>query len=132
MTAVTALTAQNTMGVQEVLPVPASFIRSQMVSVLSDLGADAIKTGMLHSAETVEAVAETLQETGVGVPLIVDPVMVAKGGASLLNADAVKAMKNELIPRSYVLTPNIPEAEVLTGQEIKTRQDMFDAADRPI
>ena len=115
MTAITALTAQNTLGVQGVLPVPADFIRLQLRSVLDDLGADAAKTGMLGDAEAVEAIAATLPP---GLPLVVDPVMVAKGGASLLAEAAIGALKQRLIPRATLLTPNLPEAEALLGRRI--------------
>jgi hydroxymethylpyrimidine/phosphomethylpyrimidine kinase len=115
MTAITALTAQNTLGVQGVLPVPADFIRLQLRSVLDDLGADAAKTGMLGDAEAIEAIAETLP---LDLPLVVDPVMVAKGGASLLAEAAIGALKQRLIPRATLLTPNLPEAEALLGRRV--------------
>jgi hydroxymethylpyrimidine/phosphomethylpyrimidine kinase len=115
MTAITALTAQNTLGVQGVLPVPADFIRLQLRSVLDDLGADAAKTGMLGDAEAIEAIAATLPP---GLPLVVDPVMVAKGGASLLAEAAIGALKQCLIPRATLLTPNLPEAEALLGRRV--------------
>ena len=112
MTAITALTAQNTLGVYGVVPVDPDFIRLQMRLVLSDLGADAIKTGMLGDADAIAAIAETLAELVPDVPLVVDPVMIAKGGAALLAAEAVGALKTLLIPRATLLTPNLPEAEV--------------------
>jgi hydroxymethylpyrimidine/phosphomethylpyrimidine kinase len=115
MTAITALTAQNTLGVQGVLPVPADFIRLQMQSVLDDLGADAAKTGMLGDAEAIEAIAATLP---LGLPLVVDPVMIAKGGAPLLAEAAIGALKQRLIPRATLLTPNLPEAEALLGRRV--------------
>ncbi len=114
-TAVTALTAQNTLGVHGVLPVPPDFVRLQMAVVLDDIGADAIKTGMLGSADVVQAVAATLRQYAASVPLVVDPVMVAKGGAHLLDDAAVTAMRHDLLPLATLLTPNIPEAEALTG-----------------
>ena len=117
-TAITALTAQNTLGVHGVYPVPEAFVRLQMQVVLDDLGADAIKTGMLGSAAMVRAVAEELVERCAGLPIVVDPVMVAKGGARLLDDDAVSAMRHELLPLATVLTPNVPEAEALTGLPI--------------
>ncbi|HEV2676633.1 MAG TPA: bifunctional hydroxymethylpyrimidine kinase/phosphomethylpyrimidine kinase [Aliidongia sp.] len=125
MTAVTALTAQNTLGVHEVLPVPASFVRRQMRVVLDDLGADAVKTGMLKDAGIIAAVAEELPD---GVPLVVDPVMVAKGGAALLDPDAIDALKRLLLPRTTVLTPNLPEAEALLGLTIGDLDGMKRAA----
>jgi hydroxymethylpyrimidine/phosphomethylpyrimidine kinase len=115
MTAITALTAQNTLGVQGVLPVPAEFIRRQIRSVLDDLGADAAKTGMLGDAEAIEAITENLPPD---LPLVVDPVMIAKGGASLLAEAAISALKQRLIPRATLLTPNLPEAEALLGRRI--------------
>jgi hydroxymethylpyrimidine/phosphomethylpyrimidine kinase len=124
-TAITALTAQNTLGVHGVLPVPTAFIRQQMRVVLDDLGADAIKTGMLHDAATIEAVCAELPEA---VPLVADPVMVAKGGHSLLQAEAVATLRRVLLPRAAVLTPNIPEAEVLTGMTIRDEAAMAAAA----
>ena len=115
-TALTALTAQNTLGVQGVLPVPAEFVRQQMRSVLDDIGADAVKTGMLGTASVVSAVAAVLR--GRGLPLVLDPVMVAKGGARLLDDDAVAALVGDLLPLAAVLTPNVPEAEALLGRAI--------------
>ncbi len=117
-TAITALTAQNTEGVFGVLPIPPQFIRQQIEVVLDDIGADAIKTGMLHDAAVIEAVAAVLQERASGVPLVVDPVMVAKGGARLIDPDAIDALKRRLIARATVLTPNLPEAETLCGMSI--------------
>ena len=113
MTAVTALTAQNTEGVHGVHPVPPSFIADQMRVVLRDIGADAVKTGMLHDAEVIEAVAETLAREAPGVPVVVDPVMVAKGGHALLREDAVEALRRHMLPLATLLTPNLPEAEAL-------------------
>ncbi len=115
MTAITALTAQNTQGVHGVFPVPPDFVRLQMAVVLDDIGADAIKTGMLGGAEVVLAVVAALQRHAAGVPLVVDPVMVAKGGARLLDDAAIGALRRELLPRATLLTPNVPEAEALTG-----------------
>ncbi|MEA2757106.1 MAG: hydroxymethylpyrimidine/phosphomethylpyrimidine kinase [Aliidongia sp.] len=118
MTALTALTAQNTLGVEAVLPVAPDFIRRQMVAVLSDLGADAVKTGMLGDAAAIAAIAETLAAVAPDLPLVVDPVMIAKGGASLLGRDSLDALKAMLIPRATLLTPNLPEAEALLGHPI--------------
>ena len=117
-TAITALTAQNTLGVHGVHGVPTEFIQQQMRVVLEDIGADAIKTGMLHSAAVIEAVAEVLRAEGAGIPVVVDPVMVAKGGAALLEDEAVATLKSTLLPLAALLTPNIPEAEALTGRTI--------------
>jgi len=117
-TAITALTAQDTRGVHGVMPVPANFVRLQMERVLGDIGVDAIKTGMLGSAEVVRTVAAALRQHAPNVPLVVDPVMVAKGGARLLDDAALEALREDLLPRATLLTPNIPEAEALTGLPI--------------
>src|ERR1051325_11569053 len=113
-TAVTALTAQNTNGVFGVLPIAPEFIRQQMEVVLDDIGADAIKTGMLHDAAVIETVAAVIGERA-AAPLIVDPVMVAKGGAPLIEPGAIDALKRLLVVRAAVLTPNLPRAETLAG-----------------
>ena len=123
-TAITALTSQNTKGVFNVLDIPTSFLRQQMTVVLEDIGADVIKTGMLHNAEVIRTISNTLDSLGDSSSLVVDPVMVAKGGHSLLQASAVDALKSELIHKADVLTPNIPEAEVLAGIEITSVDDM--------
>src|SRR4029453_154107 len=117
-TAIPALTAKNTGGVFGVLPIPPAFIRQQIEVVLDDIGADAIKTGMLHDAGVIETVAAVISERAPAVPLVVDPVMVAKGGAPLIEAGAIDALKRLLIPRATVLTPNLPEAEILVGHAI--------------
>jgi hydroxymethylpyrimidine/phosphomethylpyrimidine kinase len=114
-TAITAVTVQNTLGVTGNHMVPPEIVRDQIIACLSDIGADAIKTGMLGNAEMVEMVAATLAEHAPGIPLVVDPVMVAKGGSSLLDAAAVTALKKKLLPLAHLATPNLPEAEVLTG-----------------
>ncbi len=129
MTAITALTAQNTCGVQGVHPVDPEFVGLQIDCVLEDIGADAIKTGMLHCADTVEVVARAMKRRGAGIPLIVDPVMVAKGGARLLDAAAVHVLKRNLIPLAALVTPNIPEAEALTGLTIEHPDDLSAALD---
>jgi len=126
MTALSALTAQNTLGVSAIHEVPPDFIAEQMRVVLSDIGADAIKTGMLHSSEVIETVSDILQK--VEVPLVVDPVMVAKGGAALLQESAVLTLKKRLVPLAHVLTPNIPEAEALTGIAIVDQESAERAA----
>lgn len=112
-TAVTALTIQNTLGVHGVHPVPIAVIRAQADAVLDDIGADALKTGMLGSVEVVECVAAIIDRAG--VPAVVDPVMIAKGGAPLLAEQAVSAVRALMVPRAALLTPNAPEAEALTG-----------------
>jgi hydroxymethylpyrimidine/phosphomethylpyrimidine kinase len=124
MAAITALTAQNTLGVFGVHPVPEDFIAQQITLCLSDIGADAIKTGMLHSAAIIEAVVATLPQN---IPLVVDPVMVAKGGAPLLASAALDALKTKLIPRATIITPNLPEAELLLGRSIP-EDKMYEAA----
>jgi hydroxymethylpyrimidine/phosphomethylpyrimidine kinase len=123
-TAITALTAQNTLGVQGLFPVAPNFVIQQMDVVLSDIGADAIKTGMLHNADVVAAVAEFLRGHAPGIPLVVDPVMVAQSGQSLLRDDAVQAIVDRLVPLAAVLTPNAPEAERLADMAIQTPDDM--------
>ena len=114
-TAITAVTVQNTLGVTGNHMVPPQIVRDQIIACLSDIGADAIKTGMLGNAEMVEMVAATLAEHAPGIPLVVDPVMVAKGGSSLLDDSAVLALKKKLLPLASLVTPNLPEAEALTG-----------------
>ncbi|GMV12757.1 MAG: bifunctional hydroxymethylpyrimidine kinase/phosphomethylpyrimidine kinase [Myxococcales bacterium] len=128
-TAITALTAQNTRGVFGVVPVDPAFVAKQMEVVLTDIGADCVKTGMLHSAEVIEAVVRSLERHARGVPVIVDPVMVAKGGASLLRAEAKSALKLRLLPCAALVTPNAPEAEALTGVKVESPDDMGRAAD---
>jgi hydroxymethylpyrimidine/phosphomethylpyrimidine kinase len=113
--AIAALTAQNTQGVFGVVDVAPEFIRLQMELVLDDIGADAIKTGMLGTAAAIETVADVLADRAPDVPLVVDPVMIAKGGHKLLADAAHGALLGRLIPRATLVTPNLPEAEVLTG-----------------
>ncbi|MDF2094728.1 bifunctional hydroxymethylpyrimidine kinase/phosphomethylpyrimidine kinase [Aquibaculum arenosum] len=127
MTAITALTAQNTLGVFGVLPVEPDFVVQQMDVVLDDLGADAVKTGMLHSPEVIEAVSVALERRP-GLPLVVDPVMVAQSGATLLQDAAVAALKQHLLPQATLLTPNLPEAEKLIGRSIDGAAGMEAAA----
>jgi hydroxymethylpyrimidine/phosphomethylpyrimidine kinase len=127
-TAITALTAQNTEGVFGVLPVPPDFVRRQIEVVLDDIGADAVKTGMLHDSAVIKTVAAALAERASGVPLVVDPVMVAKGGAALIESDAIAALKERLLVRAAVVTPNLPEAEILCGRKIGSLDEMREAA----
>ncbi len=122
--AITALTAQNTEGVFGVLPIPPDFIRHQIELVLDDIGADAIKTGMLHDAAVIETIAAVLQQRAPGIPLVVDPVMVAKGGARLIDPDALEGLKRLLIARAEILTPNLPEAEILCSTNIGSTSEM--------
>jgi len=128
-TAITALTAQDTTGVHGVYPVSIDFIRQQMLVVLGDIGADCIKTGMLHNAEVIEAVTEIIEQQAAEIPVVVDPVMVAKGGAALLDPKATSALKSTILKAATVITPNLPEAEVLTGMTIRTLDDMNRAGD---
>jgi hydroxymethylpyrimidine/phosphomethylpyrimidine kinase len=123
-TAITALTAQNTEGVFGVLPIPPDFVRRQIEVVLDDIGADAIKTGMLHDLPVIEAIAAVLRERAAGIPLVVDPVMVAKGGARLIDPDALDGLKRLLISRAEILTPNLPEAEILCGTSLGNVAEM--------
>jgi hydroxymethylpyrimidine/phosphomethylpyrimidine kinase len=127
--AVTAVTAQNTLGVVSWLAMPADLVTAQIESVAGDIGADAVKTGMLATAAIVEAVGAAID--ALELPqVVVDPVMIAKGGGALLDDDAVAAMRAELLPRAHVITPNVPEAEVLAGMAIRSLDDMREAADR--
>lgn len=127
MTALTALTAQNTSGVEGILPVPAHFVRQQIDVVLADIGVDAVKTGMLLSAETAIAVAAALRDHGVD-RLVVDPVLAAGSGTSLAREDLPRALLEELIPQALLVTPNTDEARILTGIDIETVADMKAAA----
>lgn len=128
MTAITALTAQNTLGVHGIHEVPPEFVAHQIKVVLEDLGVDCIKIGMLHRPEVIETVVDTLTEYAPDVPVVVDPVMIAKGGHSLLEDAAQDALRNRLLPITHLLTPNLPEAEVLIGSKISNADDMAGAA----
>lgn len=127
MSAITAVTAQNTLGVQGVYPLPIEAIEKQMDSVAVDLPPDAVKTGMLFSNEIIELVAHKMKQYK-WTRVVVDPVMIAKGGAPLLKQEAVEALQRHLLPLAYVLTPNIPEAEVLTNMRIETVEERKEAA----
>jgi hydroxymethylpyrimidine/phosphomethylpyrimidine kinase len=129
-TALTVLTAQNTEGVHGIHEIPLDFVDQQIRVVLEDIGADCVKTGMLHSAGVIHAVIEALEGVALDIPLIVDPVMVAKGGHNLLDPAALGALRDEMLPRARLVTPNIPEAELLTGLEITGLDGMRRAADR--
>jgi len=129
-TAVTSLTAQNTLGVLGIVPVDPEFVVEQMRAVLTDIGADVIKTGMLGSARTVERVAATARALAPGVPLVVDPVLFAKGGTPLFEPDARDALVRELIPMAAIITPNAPEAALLSGTAVDNEADLERAADR--
>lgn len=130
MTAITALTAQNTQGVFAIQAVPVPFIRQQIRLVLEDLGADALKTGMLHAVPVIEAVAEEIASLAPGLPLVADPVMVAQSGATLLEPDAVEALRANLLPLAALLTPNAPEAERLSGLPVTDLDGQKRAAER--
>ncbi|MFJ8461133.1 bifunctional hydroxymethylpyrimidine kinase/phosphomethylpyrimidine kinase [Lysinibacillus xylanilyticus] len=123
---ITALTAQNTLGVSDVLPIEVSFVEKQLKALIEDFSISAVKTGMLFSSEIIQSIARILAE--VNIPLIVDPVMIAKGGESLLQQEAIVALCSYLLPLATIVTPNIPEAETLTGRKIKTFADIQDAA----
>jgi hydroxymethylpyrimidine/phosphomethylpyrimidine kinase len=116
MTAITALTAQSTIGVTAIHPVPRDFIVEQVRVVQDDLGVDAVKIGMLGTAETVHAVSEALELLDTGTPVVIDPVMVAESGAVLLDDAAREALARDLLPQATVITPNVPEARVLAGE----------------
>ncbi|MDI6789363.1 MAG: bifunctional hydroxymethylpyrimidine kinase/phosphomethylpyrimidine kinase [Thermodesulfobacteriota bacterium] len=127
LSVITALTAQNTRGVQAVHPVPPAFVAAQMKSILSDIGADAVKTGMLANAGIISAVAARLKSCQIR-KIVVDPVLLAGGGEALTEPAALPALKAELLPLAYVVTPNLAEAAALTGLRVKTASDMEKAA----
>ena len=124
----TALTAQNTRGVSSIHGLPPSFIIDQLNTVLADIPIDVIKTGMLHTPAIIAALAEQLNERQTMLPLVIDPVMVAKGGAPLMDRDATQVFVKQLLPMAYLLTPNIPEAERLLGMQIRSEKEMEQAA----
>ncbi len=124
-TAITSLTAQNTVSVIAKHDVPSKFIKQQIEAVLSDIGADTIKIGMLSSKEIVEAVAEILAEKAGKIPIVLDTVMLSKSNEELLSQDAVGVLKTKLIPLAELVTPNIPEASVLCGFDIRSLDDMI-------
>jgi hydroxymethylpyrimidine kinase/phosphomethylpyrimidine kinase len=126
-TAITAITAQNTVTVTDIFEVPSAIVVAQIEAVVIDLGVQSAKTGMLASSEIIEAVAMAIE--AYGIPnLVVDPVMVAKGGAKLLRDDAISALLTRLLPLAAVITPNLPEAEVILGRRIKTIAERKEAA----
>ncbi len=128
--AITAVTVQSTLGVTDVMPVPASVVGAQMDAVLDDIGADVIKTGMLVSIDIVRAVAQRARRVAPGVRLVIDPVILASDGRELLSGDGVRALVEELLPVAALITPNVPEAERLTGVRIGSLDDAGAAADR--
>lgn len=127
MSVLTSITAQNTIGVQGVHDLPPDFVGLQIDSVMQDIGADAVKTGMLSNAQIIKIVSKKIREYQVR-NLVIDPVMIAKGGDRLLREDAVKELKEDLIPLAMVITPNFSEAEVLSGLRIQNIEDMKEAA----
>ncbi|MBM9604942.1 bifunctional hydroxymethylpyrimidine kinase/phosphomethylpyrimidine kinase [Desulfopila inferna] len=127
MSAITAITAQNTCGVTAIHPVPPAVIAAQIRAVLDDIGTDAIKIGMLHSADVIMTVAQVLREYGCN-NIVLDPVMVATSGDRLIEESAVATLLETLLPLATLITPNIPEAEILTKKKISTRDDMISAA----
>ncbi len=128
-TAITALTAQNTMGVHGFLDVDTAFVRKQIQVVLSDVGADIVKTGMLHNADVIGAVCAEIDNNAPDVPIVVDPVMVAKGGEALIDDPGIRMILQELLPRACLITPNIPEAETLLKRSITNVEEMKKAAE---
>ncbi len=127
MTAITAVTVQNTKGVKSVIPIPPSQIYNQIVYSAKDIKPDAIKLGMLHSTNVINKVISSLEKIKVK-KIILDPVMVAKGGSKLISSQAIKLMKKKLLKKVILVTPNIPEAEILAGVKIDTKEDMIFAA----
>lgn len=130
MSAITAITVQDTNMVSDVYPIPAHIVKAQILSVLGDIGADAIKTGMLMSPDIILSISEALSGHAKGVPLVVDPVMMSTSGHMLLKPHSVNAMVSEILPKTTLLTPNLAEASKLTGVELlKNMDDMRKAAD---
>ena len=127
MTAITAVTAQNTKGVISVVPIKPKEIEKQILFTCKDIKPNGVKIGMLQSSQVIRSVAKALKRSNVS-KIILDPVMIAKGGARLINKSAIKTLKEKLVKNSYLITPNIPEAEVLTKIKIKSLQDMTKAA----
>ncbi|HWE47281.1 MAG TPA: bifunctional hydroxymethylpyrimidine kinase/phosphomethylpyrimidine kinase [Caulobacteraceae bacterium] len=129
LTALTAVTVQDTKGVRQIFQVPAKVVEAQAKAVLADLGADAVKTGMLGTAETVRAVASLLAGPAKRLPAVIDPVLVSTSGAVLLEPGALKLFRSRIVPRATLITPNIPEAEALTGLACATLDDRRRAAE---
>ena len=127
MTAVTAVTVQNTEGVDAVIPIEPKDIKNQILFTCKDIRPNAIKLGMLHSSQVIKSVSDALKRIKIS-KIVLDPVMVAKGGARLINESAIETLKDELINKVYLLTPNIPEAEVLTQTRIKSLEDMINVS----
>ena len=131
MTALTAITVQNTLGVKSVVPIPVSEIYNQIIHTSNDIKPDAIKIGMLHSTQVIDKVYKSLNKIKIK-KIILDPVMIAKGGSKLITDQAIKVMKDKLFKKVSLITPNIPEAEILTGAKIKNKNDMIFAANELI
>jgi len=131
MTAITAITAQNTTGVKSIVPIPTKEIFNQITFTIKDIKPDAIKIGMLHSNKVIESVIRSLKIANIK-NIVLDPVMVAKGGAKLIDDRAIKMLKDRLIKRVMLITPNIPEAEILTNTFIRSKEDMIFAAHKLI
>lgn len=129
-TAITAITVQNTMGVSAIHAAPADIIAGQIKAVLSDIGADCIKLGMLFSSEIINVIADTLDALDYKGTLVLDPVMIATSGDKLIDDEAIETLKARLLPRASVITPNVPEAEVLTGYSIEGEEDLLKAGHR--
>lgn len=126
--AITAVTVQNTVGVQGVHPIPLNILEGQIDAVLSDIGADAIKIGMLHSSDVVEVVARKIEEYGIK-NVVLDPVMVSTSGHRLIEESAIETLKRRLVPLARVITPNIPEGEILSGRKIEGEKDFMSAVE---
>ena len=131
MTAITAVTSQNTKGVRSIVPIPPKEIFNQIMITVSDIKPDGVKIGMLHSSKVINFVIKSLDKMNIK-KIILDPVMVAKGGAKLINNSAISLLKKKLIKRVNLITPNIPEAEILTNIKIKTKEDMILSANKLI
>ena len=131
MTAITAITAQNTTGVKSIVPIPTKEIFNQITFTIKDIKPDAIKIGMLHSNKVIESVIRSLKNVNIK-NIVLDPVMVAKGGTKLIDDKAIKMLKDRLIKRVMLITPNIPEAEILTNTFIRSKEDMIFAAHKLI
>jgi len=131
MTAITAITAQNTTGVKSIVPIPTKEIFNQITFTIKDIKPDAIKIGMLHSNKVIESVIQSLKISNIK-NIVLDPVMVAKGGTKLIDDKAIKMLKDRLIKRVMLITPNIPEAEILTNTFIRSKEDMIFAAHKLI
>ncbi|MEL6876536.1 MAG: bifunctional hydroxymethylpyrimidine kinase/phosphomethylpyrimidine kinase [Pseudomonadota bacterium] len=128
MTAITAVTAQNTQGVQAVEALSGDLVAQQITACIGDIGVDAIKIGMLHDAEIIAVVADSLAQLGDDIPIVLDPVMIATSGAKLITDDAIAAMRERLFPLASVITPNLPELEALCGRSLSTSEDIAEAA----